>query len=69
VVELDKGYLTGTLVDTITDPDKLDGGASGAIFGNSLYANNARNTSPFPPPSDTPFWVTKVRIRTWKRNV
>ena len=63
VVELDKGYLTGTLVDTITDPDNLDGVASGAIFGKYLYVNNARYASPFPTPPDLPFWVTKLRIR------
>jgi sugar lactone lactonase YvrE len=63
VVELDKDYLTGTLVDTITDPEDLDGVASGAIFGGSLYVNNARYAAPFPPPPDTPFWVTKIRIR------
>jgi sugar lactone lactonase YvrE len=62
VVELDKGYLTGALVATITDPDNLDGVASGAIFGNSLYVNNARYAVGFPAP-DTPFWVTKLKIR------
>lgn len=61
VVELDKGNLSGTLVDTVTDPD-LDGVASGAIFGSSLYVNNARYVS-FPWPSDTQFWLTKLRIR------
>ncbi|MCH5376090.1 MAG: hypothetical protein JJ992_19135, partial [Planctomycetes bacterium] len=66
VVELDKGYLTGTLVDTITDPDNLDGVASGAIFGSSLYVNNARYAVDVPIPPDTPFWVTKVKIRPKK---
>ena len=66
VVELDKGYLTGTLAKTITDPDNLDGVASGAIFGNSLYVNNARYTVEFPPEPDTPFWVTKLKIRPKK---
>lgn len=42
VVQLDKGYPSGTLVQTITDPENLDGVASGAIFGGSLYVNNAR---------------------------
>lgn len=66
VVELDKGYRTGTLTETITDPDNLDGVASGAIFGNSLYVNNARYTTEFPPALDTPFWVTKLKIRPKK---
>ena len=63
VVELDKGYRSGTLVETITDPENLDGVASGAIFGDSLYVNNARYVVEFPPASDTPFWVTKLKIR------
>ena len=61
VVELDKGNLSGTLVETITDPDNLDGVASGAIFGSSLYVNNARYAT-FPEPN-TPYWVTKLGIR------
>jgi sugar lactone lactonase YvrE len=66
VVKLDKGYLSGTLVQTITDPANLDGVASGAIFGNSLYVNNARYVVPFPPEPDTPFWLTKLKIRPQK---
>ena len=66
VVDLDKGYLSGTLVETITDPENLDGVASGAIFGNSLYVNNARYVVEFPPAADTPFWVTKLTIRPKK---
>ena len=61
VVELDKGALSGTLVDTITDPDHLDGVASGAIFGSSLYVNNARYAT-FPEPT-TPYSLTRLRIR------
>ncbi len=61
VVELDKDYLSGKLVDTITDPDNLDGVASGAIFGSSLYVNNARYAT-FPDPT-TPYTLTKIRIR------
>jgi hypothetical protein len=53
----------GTLVDTITDPEKLDGVASGAIFGSSLYVNNARYAVPFPPEPDTPYWATKLKIQ------
>jgi len=68
VVELDKGYLSGTLVQTITDPENLDGVASGAIFGSALYVNNARYASVpvFPIPPDEPFWITKLRIRPRK---
>jgi sugar lactone lactonase YvrE len=67
VVQLDKDYLSGTLVKTITDPD-LDGVASGAIFGSSLYVNNARYNlfDIGPPPPDTPYWLTKLRIRPKK---
>ncbi|MGB5620966.1 MAG: superoxide dismutase [Gammaproteobacteria bacterium] len=60
VVELDKDLLSGKLVNTITDDD-LDGVASLAIFGGSLYVNNARYFD-FPM-SDTPYWVTKLNIR------
>ncbi len=63
VVDLDKDYLSGTLVDTLTDPANLDGVASGAVFGNSLYVNNARYVVPFPPAPETPFWVTRLKIR------
>jgi hypothetical protein len=59
VVALDKEMLTGTRVGIITDPD-MDGVASGAMFGNSLYVNNARyNTFPGP---DTEYWLTKLDI-------
>lgn len=40
VVELDKELLTGEFVGTITDAN-MSGVASGALFGNSLYVNNA----------------------------
>ena len=40
VVKLDKGLLNGTFVGTITDPN-MSGIASGALFGKSLYVNNA----------------------------
>jgi hypothetical protein len=59
VVKLDKGMLSGKLVGIITDPD-LDGVASGAIFGDSLYVNNARYTS-FPA-LPTEYWITKIRL-------
>jgi hypothetical protein len=59
VVKLDKDLLTGTQLPPITGAD-LDGVASGAIFGNSLYVNNARYCD-FPEP-DTEYWVTKLTI-------
>ena len=64
VVKLDKDMLTGKLMGIITDED-LDGVASGAIRGNSLYVNNARYTT-FPE-ADTEYWLTKLKIKntTW----
>lgn len=60
VVELDKDMLTGKLVGTITDPGNLDGIASGALFGKSLYVNNARYVeNPDLPPFGVN-WVTKL---------
>jgi len=59
VVELDEDMLTGTLLGTITDPG-MDGVASGAMHGDSLYVNNARY-SEFPGPP-TEYWVTKLNI-------
>jgi hypothetical protein len=40
VVKLDKEMLTGEFVGTIADPN-MSGVASGALFGKSLYVNNA----------------------------
>jgi hypothetical protein len=60
VVALDKEMLTGTMVGKIIDPD-MDGVASGAMFGNSLYVNNARYLT-FPGP-DTEYWLTKLDIK------
>ncbi len=64
VVELSKDLLSGTIVETITDPDLLDGVASGAIFGSSLYVNNAKYFE-FPEPT-TEYFLSKVRIRPGK---
>lgn len=58
VVKLDKSKLTGELLGVITDPD-MDGVASGAFFGKSLYVNNARYFAE--PPSEQ--WITKLNIR------
>ena len=59
VIGLDDDMLNGVLLDFITDPD-LDGVASGAIFGGSLYVNNAQYET-FPGP-DKPNWVTKLSV-------
>jgi sugar lactone lactonase YvrE len=58
VVELADDMLTGTLLGTISDPD-MDGVASGAMHGDSLYVNNARYSA---LPGDTAQWVTKLNI-------
>lgn len=59
VVLLGDDLLTGTLVGSITDPD-LDGVASGALHGDSLYVNNARYWNyPGPP---TEYWITRLSI-------
>lgn len=60
VVKLDKELLTGTQLPSITGAD-LDGVASGAIFGDSLYVNNGRYCD-FPQ-TDTQYWITKTPIR------
>ena len=59
VVVLDDDMLTGTQVGIITDP-YLDGIASGALHGDSLYVNNARYCD-YPEP-DTMYWITKLNI-------
>jgi len=64
-VKLDKDMLTGKLLGAITDAD-LDGVASGAFHGNSLYVNNARYLLDFPPTADDEFWITKLKIRPLK---
>jgi sugar lactone lactonase YvrE len=60
VVKLDKDYLTGALLPPIADED-LNGVASAAIFGSSLYVNNAKYFE-FPM-SGTEYYVTKLKIR------
>jgi single-stranded DNA-specific DHH superfamily exonuclease len=60
---LDKDRLAGTLVGVITDED-LDGVASGAIFSNALYVNNARYST-FPEP-DTEYVLTRLKIKSTK---
>jgi hypothetical protein len=51
--------LTESLVGTIFDSD-MDGVASGAMHGGSLYVNNARYGD-FPG-LPTEYWVTKLNI-------
>lgn len=59
VVVLADDMLTGTLVGNIVDSD-MDGVASGAMHGDSLYVNNARYLD-FPG-LPTEYWVTKLSI-------
>jgi hypothetical protein len=63
VVLLSDDMLTGTLLGTITDDD-MDGVASGALHGDSLYVNNARYNTLFAGEltPETPFWITKLNI-------
>lgn len=61
VVILDDDMLTGTLVGKITDSD-MDGVASGAMHGDSLYVNNARYGN-FPG-LPTTYDITKIDIYT-----
>jgi hypothetical protein len=63
VLQLSVDLLSAKRVKTITD-GAFDGVASGAIFGNSLYVNNARYFD-FPEPA-TAYWFTKVTIRPRK---
>lgn len=62
VVALDNDLRAGTLIGIITDPN-LDGVASGALLGNSLYVNNARYFD-FPAP-ETEYWITRLNIFGW----
>jgi hypothetical protein len=55
VVTLDKDLLTWELLGVITDPG-MDGVASGALFGKSLYVNNARYFSDLVSEK----WITKL---------
>jgi sugar lactone lactonase YvrE len=65
VVVLDDDMLTGTNMGMITD-SAMDGIASGALHGDSLYVNNARYFS-YPgclpePDGCTEYWITKLNI-------
>jgi len=59
VVALGEDMLTGNFMGAISDSD-MDGVASGAMHGDSLYVNNARYGD-FPG-LPTEYWVTKVNI-------
>lgn len=63
VVKLKRDGLSGRPLRTITDPD-TDAVASGAIFRNFLYVNNARY-SEFPG-GDTEYWITKIVLPSKK---
>ena len=52
--------MNGWAGNASPDPENLDGVASGAIFGNSLYVNNARYFD-FPG-LPTEYWITKLNI-------
>lgn len=57
VIRLDRSYSSGTLVETLTDPD-FDVPTTVAAFGSSLYAVNARFGTP--PEPDTSYTVVRV---------
>lgn len=59
VVELEPDLRSGEVVDAITSPN-LDIPTTIGRFGNSLYAINARFTTP--PAPTTPYWVTRLPL-------
>jgi sugar lactone lactonase YvrE len=63
VVKLDPDWTTGEIVDTITDAEvggAFDIPTTVGIFGNALYAINARFTTP--PTPTTPYNVVRVEL-------
>lgn len=60
VITLDRGYRSGTVTRTITDPD-FQVPTTVAAFGSSLYAVNARFGTPVTP--DTTYSVVRVSAR------
>ena len=57
VVQLDGRYTSGTVVDVLTDPD-FDIPTTVANIGSSLYAVNARFSTPATP--ETEYWITRL---------
>jgi sugar lactone lactonase YvrE len=57
VIKLNRDWTGGTVVNTITDPN-FDVPTTVGVFGSSLYAVNARFTTP--PTPDTPYTVVRV---------
>jgi hypothetical protein len=63
VVELDRSYTTGSYVQALTS-ELFRIPTTAAIFGNALYAVNARfdEFDPFAPPPDAEFEAVRVEI-------
>ena len=57
VIRLDRDWTSGAVEDTITNPN-FDVPTTLGLFGDSLYAVNARFTTP--PTPDTPYTVVQV---------
>ena len=57
VVNLNRDWTGGSVENTITDPN-FDVPTTIGLFGSSLYAVNARFTTP--PTPDTPYTVVRV---------
>jgi len=57
VLQLDRGFASGTKVGTITDPN-FDVPTTVAAFGKYLYAVNARFGTTDPQPAE--YWITRV---------
>lgn len=59
VIELASGLASGTVVDTLTNPN-LDVPTTAALFGDALYAVNARFSTP--PTPTTSYAIVRVEI-------
>jgi hypothetical protein len=57
VVRLDSGFASGEIVQVLTDPD-FDIPTTITRFGGSLYAVNARFSTP--PTPDTAYWIARL---------
>jgi len=58
VIELDPDWMSGKLVDTITDPN-LEGHSTAAIYADVLYVVNARWDAERTP--ETEYWLTQIK--------